>query len=98
YMIWCLEFRRVLFRSSISVTATDSSSPALTATNSATVTISPLTLVVTITGPTTGTVGSAVTFTANPTGGTTLYTFAWTATGGSRSEERRVGKDSGQRV
>ncbi|HEV2119762.1 MAG TPA: PKD domain-containing protein [Candidatus Bathyarchaeia archaeon] len=38
---------------------------------------------VTITCPTTGTVGAAVNCTVSATGGTTPYTFAWTATGGS---------------
>ncbi len=43
----------------------------------------PLTLGVTISGPTTGTADSAVTFTATGSGGTTPYTFAWTTTPGS---------------
>src|SRR4029077_2075995 len=56
---------------------------AKTATASATITISPLALVATITCPASGTVNSAVSCTASATGGTTPYTFAWTATGGT---------------
>ena len=67
----------------ISVTLTDSESPAKTATASTTVTIAPVTLAVTISGPTTGSINSPLVFTANPSGGTTPYMFAWTATGGS---------------
>jgi PKD repeat protein len=61
----------------ISVVATDSATPAATATASTTVTIAPQALSVTIAGPTTGTVGTAVSFTATATGGTSPYTFAW---------------------
>ncbi len=49
----------------------------------ASITINPLALADTVTGPTSGTVGTAVTFNAAATGGTTPYTFAWTAVGGS---------------
>ncbi|MBO0888941.1 PKD domain-containing protein, partial [Candidatus Bathyarchaeota archaeon] len=69
----------------ITVTGTDSASPANTATASATVTINPLALSVTASGPTSATIGQAVTYTASATGGTSPYTFAWTATGGSPS-------------
>src|SRR6266568_1821066 len=65
----------------VSVIVTDAN--AKTASASATITIAPLTLGVTIAGPTTGSSGTAVTFTATVTGGTTPYSFAWTATGGS---------------
>jgi PKD repeat protein len=67
----------------ITVTGTDSSSPAKTATASATVTINPLALAVVIGGPSSGTVGTAVTFSANATGGTAPYTFSWTFGDGS---------------
>src|SRR5207249_3334500 len=49
----------------------------------ASITINPLPLADTVTGPTSGTVGTAVTFNAAATGGTTPYTFSWTAVGGS---------------
>src|SRR5205807_672860 len=65
----------------VSVTITDSN--ARTATASATININAQPLVATNTGPTTGTVGTAVTFTASATGGTAPYTFSWTATGGT---------------
>jgi PKD repeat protein len=67
----------------ISLSVTDVN--AVTATTSTTVSITPLALVVSIAGPTTGTVGIAVQFTATATGGTGSYTFAWTATGGNPS-------------
>ncbi|HEX4919705.1 MAG TPA: PKD domain-containing protein, partial [Candidatus Bathyarchaeia archaeon] len=67
----------------ISVTGTDSASPANTNTKSATVTIAALPLAASITCPSTGTTGTPVTCTASATGGTSPYTFAWTATGGS---------------
>src|SRR5207245_992095 len=48
------------------------------ATAAATITIAPLTLAVTFTtAPTTGTAGTAVSFTANASGGTTPYSFSW---------------------
>ncbi|TMI22432.1 PKD domain-containing protein, partial [Candidatus Bathyarchaeota archaeon] len=65
----------------VTVTVTDAN--AMTATVPAGILVNPLTLAVTISGPTTGTLGSAVTFIATGSGGTTPYTFAWTATGGS---------------
>ena len=65
----------------VTVTVTDAN--AMTATVPADILVNPLTLAVTISGPTTGTLGTAVTFTATGSGGTTPYTFAWTATGGS---------------
>src|SRR5439155_746845 len=49
----------------------------------ASITINPLPLADTVTGPTSGTVGTAVTFNAAATGGTTPYTFTWTAAGGN---------------
>src|SRR5207249_3426280 len=67
----------------VSVTITDAN--AKTATASATIAISPLTLSVTIAGPTTGGLNAPLTFTAAGSGGTTPYTFAWTATGGTPS-------------
>src|SRR5207249_10110855 len=48
-----------------------------------TITISSTPPSVTVTGPSTGTVGTAVTFNAAATGGTTPYTFTWTAVGGN---------------
>src|SRR5439155_15331609 len=65
----------------VTVTVTDAN--AMTATVPASILVNPLTLAVTISGPTTGNLGSAVTFTATGSGGTTPYTFAWAATGGS---------------
>src|SRR3989441_45302 len=65
----------------VTVTVTDANG--MIATIPAGILVNPLTLAVTISGPTTGTVGTAVTFTATGSGGTTPYTFAWTATGGS---------------
>ena len=65
----------------VTVTVADANAQTATATSS--VLVNPLTLVVTISGPTTGTVGSAVTFTATGSGGTTPYTFGWTSTAGS---------------
>ncbi len=65
----------------VTVTVTDAN--AMTATVPADILVNPLTLAVTVSGPTTGTLGTAVTFTATGSGGTTPYTFAWTATGGS---------------
>ena len=62
------------------VTVTVADANAKTATAIASILVNPLTLAVTISGPTTGTVGSAVTFTATGSGGTTPYTFAWTST------------------
>ncbi|TMI19997.1 PKD domain-containing protein, partial [Candidatus Bathyarchaeota archaeon] len=49
----------------------------------ASITINPLALADTVTGPTSGTVGTSVTFNAAATGGTTPYTFSWTAVGGN---------------
>src|SRR5207249_6193437 len=49
----------------------------------ASITINPLPLTVAVTGPTSGTVGTSVTFQASAGGGTTPYTFTWTAVGGS---------------
>src|SRR5207253_9933594 len=51
--------------------------------NTATITVNPLPLADTVTGPAAGTVGTAVTFNAAATGGTTPYTFTWTAVGGN---------------
>src|SRR5205809_808483 len=51
--------------------------------NSATIDVSAPALVVTISCPTTGTVGTSVSCNAPATGGTPPYTFSWTATGGS---------------
>jgi len=65
----------------VTVTVTDAN--AMTVTVPAGILVNPLLLAVTISGPTTGTVGRVVTFTATGSGGTTPYTFAWTATGGS---------------
>ncbi|TMI55022.1 PKD domain-containing protein, partial [Candidatus Bathyarchaeota archaeon] len=49
-----------------------------------TITISPLTLAVSFTtAPTTGTVGTAVSFTATASGGTTPYSFSWSFGDGS---------------
>src|SRR4029077_21232751 len=68
----------------VTLTITDSSTPThQTASVTATVTVAALALTVAVAGPTTGTVGTAVIFTAAGSGGTTPYTFAWTATGGS---------------
>ena len=65
------------------VTVTVADANAKTATATASILVNPPTLAVTISGPTTGTAGSAVTFTATGTGGTTPYAFAWTSTAGS---------------
>src|SRR4029077_4339314 len=65
------------------VNATVTDSNAKKAFKLATITISPLALTDTVSGPTTGTVGTAVTFTVVASGGTAPYTFSWTATGGS---------------
>jgi PKD repeat protein len=47
------------------------------------VSIKPLPLIVAVGGPTTGTVNTAVSFTATVSGGTTPYAYAWAVTGGS---------------
>src|SRR4029077_11868801 len=65
------------------VNATVTDSNAKKAFALATIVISPLALADTVSGPATGTVGTAVTFTAAATGGTAPYTFSWTAVGGS---------------
>jgi len=68
----------------VSVTVTDANTA--TATASATITIAPASpLAVTVSGPTAAMVGTMVTFTATGSGGTTPYTFAWTANGGTPS-------------
>src|SRR5207249_117172 len=60
----------------VRVNATSANAKLATAT--ATITISPLTLSVSFTtAPTTGTVGTAVSFTASASGGTTPYAFSW---------------------
>ncbi len=59
----------------VKVNATDANGKLASA--SASITIAPLPLAVTVSGPTSGTVGTAVTFTASPSGGTSPYTFSW---------------------
>src|SRR5207244_1293783 len=60
----------------VKVNVTDANGAKQTA--SSTITISPLTLaVVFTTAPTTGTVGTAISFTASASGGTTPYSFSW---------------------
>jgi len=54
-----------------------------TATASQTVNVSPLTLTASINGPATGTVAATLSYTSTVTGGTTPYSYSWTATGGS---------------
>src|SRR2546421_670975 len=66
----------------VKVNATSANAKLATATS--TITISPLTLTVSFTtAPTTGTVGTAVSFTANAAGGTTPYAFSWSFGDGS---------------
>jgi uncharacterized membrane protein len=45
--------------------------------------ISPLTLTASVSGPTTGTISSSLTFNAVVSGGTAPYTYAWAVTGGN---------------
>src|SRR5207237_568690 len=60
----------------VKVNATSANAKLATAT--ATITISPLTLTVSFTtAPTTGAVGTSVSFTANASGDTAPYTFSW---------------------
>src|SRR5207244_4060469 len=60
----------------VKVNVTDANGAKQTA--SSVITISPLTLAVAFTtAPTTGTVGTAVSFTASASGGTTPYSFSW---------------------
>src|SRR5439155_1235612 len=57
----------------VTVTVTDANT--MTVTVPAGILVNPLLLAVTISGPTTGTLGRVVTFTATGSGGTTPYTF-----------------------
>src|SRR5256712_4440551 len=68
----------------VKVNITDSSTPThQTSTVTTTITVLPTPLADTVSGPTSGTVGTSVTFTVAANGGTQPYTFSWTATGGS---------------
>ena len=60
----------------VKVTVTDAN--AVTASNTASITISPLTLATDFTFPATITPGTAASFTATTTGGTSPYSYAWT--------------------
>jgi PKD repeat protein len=66
---------------SVTLTVTDHNGA--TASASQMVNISPQTLMASISGPTTGTVGATLSFTSTVTGGTSPYSYSWSATGGS---------------